>query len=102
MKYDGKIDLKNQLEWAWIGICVKFYVTMTEPYPAQADERPWVSELSFKDVFRRMAPFTVSYVDKSPKLTKAARWTLGQHPRHSPVITVKCYLKYKWKNPKYN
>ena len=55
-------------------------------YPAQAEDRQWVKELSFKFVFFKMAIFTESYVDKSPRLTNAARCTFGAQPRQSPKI----------------
>lgn len=58
--------------------------------PAHAEDMVCVRVLSSRLVLSRMFLFTLSYVERSPRFTRAARQTFGQQPRHSPSTPACC------------
>ena len=63
---------------------------MAPTRPAHAELSVCVSVLSSRLELSRIPRLTLSYVLRSPRLTRAARHTLGQQPRQSPVRPAWC------------
>lgn len=63
--------------------------------PAQIDEAMWTMWSSGRPVVLRMYRFTESYVVRSPRLTKAARWTFGTLPFQRAVMPPRFTISLK-------